>query len=77
MIKTRIANSNDIPGVLSLQEKNLYSNLNEAERKNGFVTTPFTVNQIEEIFKQNGLFIAENEQAELIAYAFAGSWKYF
>lgn len=77
MIKTRIGNSNDISGILALQEKNLYNNLSEIERKNGFVTTPFTVNQIEEIFKQNGLFVAENEQAELIAYAFAGSWKYF
>ena len=77
MIKTRIGNSNDINGILSLQERNLYSNLNEAERKNGFVTTPFTVSQIEEIIKQNGIFIAENEKDGIIAYAFAGSWEYF
>ncbi len=77
MIKTRIGNKNDIDGILSLQEKNLYSNLNEIERRNGFVTTPFTVNQIEEIIKQNGIFVAENKQGEIVAYAFAGSWKYF
>ncbi|MBK7649454.1 MAG: GNAT family acetyltransferase [Flammeovirgaceae bacterium] len=77
MIKTRIGNKNDIDGVLSLQERNLYSKLSEEERKKGFVTTPFTVSQIEEIIKQNGLFVAENEKAVIIAYAFAGSWKYF
>lgn len=77
MIKTRIGTKRDIDGVLSLQEKYLYRNLSEVERKNGFVTTPFTVSQIEEIILQNGLILAENEQNVIIAYAFAGSWKYF
>lgn len=77
MIKTRIGNKNDIDGVLSLQEKYLYRNLSETERKSGFVTTPFTVGQIEEILMQNGLILAENEEDVIIAYAFAGSWKYF
>ena len=77
MITTRIGNNHDIKGILSLQEKYLFRNLNEEERKKGFVTTPFTINQIEEIILQNGIFIVENEKAEIIAYAFAGSWKYF
>ncbi len=77
MVKTRIGNKNDIGGVLSLQDKYLYSKLNEAERKEGFVTTPFTVNQLEEIITQNGLIVAENEENIIVAYAFAGSWKYF
>ena len=77
MVKTRIGNSHDIAGILSLQEENLYNNLNEVARKNGFVTTPFTVNQIEEIIKQNGIFVAENARNMITAYAFAGSWKYF
>ena len=77
MIKTRIGNKNDITGILSLQEKYLFRNLTDEERKSGFVTTPFTVNQIEEIIKQNGIFVAENENHVIIAYAFAGSWKYF
>ena len=77
MIKTRIGNTNDINGILSLQEKNLYKNLNPIEQKNGFVTTPFTISQIEKIIQQNGIFVAENEQKAIIAYAFAGSWEYF
>ena len=76
MVKTRVGNQNDIAGVLALQKKYLYKNLTVSERKNGFVTTPFTTNQIEEIIQQNGLFVAENEQS-IIAYMFAGSWEYF
>jgi len=77
MIKIRIGNKEDFPGVLALQEKYLYRNLNEIERKSGFVTTPFTSEQIEEILEQNGLFVAENEAGTIISYAFAGSWNYF
>lgn len=77
MIKTRIGKKEDIPGMFSLQEKYLYKNLTEIERKNGFVTTPFTITQIEEILNQNGLFVAEDEAGNIISYAFAGSWKYF
>ena len=77
MITTRIGNKSDINGVLSLQEKYLFRNLSEIERESGFVTTPFTVPQLEEIIKQNGIFVAENEKHEIVAYAFAGSWKYF
>lgn len=77
MIKTSIGDKNDITGILSLQEKNLFSNLDNEERKGGFVTTPFTVTQIEEIIKQHGIFVAKNSENEIIAYAFAGSWDYF
>lgn len=77
MINTRIAHPNDIPGILALQERYLYRNLNEAEREKGFVTTPFTIPQIEEVLLQKGLFVAVNENAAIIAYAFAGSWRYF
>lgn len=77
MINTRIGTTNDINGILSLQEKYLYRNLSESERQKGFVTTPFTTNQIEDIIQQNGIFIAENENDVIVAYAFAGSWGYF
>lgn len=77
MVKTRIAQIADIASVLSLQEKYLFRNLNEEERLEGFVTTPFTVGQIEEILEQNGLFVGVDENNAIIAYAFAGSWQYF
>ncbi|MDN3723687.1 GNAT family acetyltransferase [Aequorivita sp. SDUM287046] len=76
-MKTRLGNKADIVEILELQEKYLFRNMTDAERKNGFVTTPFTVKQIDEIIGENGIFITENEKEELIAYAFAGSWSYF
>lgn len=76
MITTQLATKSDIPGVLRLQEKYLFRNMSEEERKEGFVTTPFTVAQIEEILKQNGLFVAK-DQDEVVAYIFAADWKYF
>ena len=77
MIKTSKGTQADIPGILELQEKNLFRNLTEEELKKGFVTTPFTVEQLNELMELNGVFVAKNENEKVIAYAFAGSWKYF
>src|SRR5690554_7435309 len=77
MLTTRLGTSNNIEGILSLQEKYLYRNLSEEERKKGFVTTPFTIMQIEEIIVQRGMFVVSDECNVIVAYAFAGSWKYF
>ncbi|MDD3744751.1 MAG: hypothetical protein PHX54_14105 [Lentimicrobiaceae bacterium] len=77
MIVTRLGNHHDIDGVLALQEKYLYSKLTESERMHGFVTTPFTADQLIGIIKQNGLFVANDQNHNIVAYAFAGSWKYF
>jgi|SRR5690625_642526 len=74
---TTPATPTDIPGVLELQEKYLYRNMTEQERKEGFVTTPFTQQQIEDILKEKGLFVAKNKADEVVAYIFAASWKYF
>lgn len=75
-MKARIATSLDVDGVLALQDLYLYARLNEEERKRGFVTTPFSRQQIEEIMDMDGLFIAEEDQ-EIIAYVYAGTWDYF
>ena len=75
-MESRLATNHDIHQVLALQKQNLSTNLSEAEREDGYVTTPFTYAQIREIIGQKGLFVTEIEK-EIIAYAFAGSWKYF
>jgi hypothetical protein len=72
----RKATSADIQGVLELQDKYLLVNTPENERQNGFVTTPFTIPQLEEIISLDGLFLAVDEH-KIVAYAFAGSWTYF
>ncbi|MES2418055.1 MAG: GNAT family acetyltransferase [Bacteroidota bacterium] len=66
----------DIDGVLDLQRKYLVSNLTLPAQKDGFVTTPFTIEQIEQVMLEDGLFIAKHEN-EVVAYIFAGSWAYF
>jgi len=76
MIITRTGIQADIPGILTLQDQNLYGKMTEAERANGFVTTPFIPEQIEAIIEQDGLFVAE-DKGIIIAYVFAGTWAYF
>lgn len=71
----RSGKSSDIEEILALQERNLYSNLSELERANGFVTTLFTTSQIEDLLDEQGIFVAE-KNAHIIGYAYAGSWQY-
>lgn len=75
-METRIAQVSDIPDILRLQDRYLFDNLSEAERQQGFVTTPFTTDQLLHILGVGGLFLVL-EQHILIGYAFAGSWDYF
>lgn len=76
MIISRKGTQADIPGILALQDQNLYGKMTKAERVNGFVTTPFLPEQIEAIIEQDGLFVAEYN-GTIIAYVFAGTWAYF
>ncbi len=75
-IKMQIAFVDDIESFLELQAKYLVSNLSEEQRKDGFVTTPFTIEQLKEIIKTEGLFVAKIRE-KVIGYAFAGTWAYF
>ncbi len=71
-----IATIDDIPQVLNLQQKYLWANLSEDEKDAGFVTTPFTISQLQDVISQQGLFLAKQER-ELVAYCFGASWQYF
>lgn len=73
---TRVATESDIDEILELQSRNLYTKLSEAERAEGFVTTPFTVEQIKALLTQPGVFVAE-KQGRVVGYAFAGNWDFF
>ena len=82
MIQIRPAKLSDLPGFLTLQSRNLLSNLSEPEQKNGFVTTAFTVTQIEALLAEGGVFVAVETTADgqtetVIGYALAVSWIYF
>jgi hypothetical protein len=75
-IKLELAQLDNIPSILTLQELYLVSNLSEGEKEAGFVTTPFTTTQLTDIIEQEGLFIAKDRD-RVIAYIFAGSWDFF
>ena len=73
---TRTAIELDIPGILELQSANLLTNIAAAELAGGFVTTPFTVSQLQTLLTQDGIFVVE-EQGQIAGYVFAGSWDFF
>jgi hypothetical protein len=75
-IQLEVAKLIDIEGVLDLQKLHLVSNLTEEEKKFGFVTTPFSVEQLVYVIHNEGLFIAKDDN-KIIAYVFAESWNFF
>jgi hypothetical protein len=73
----KIANRDDVDGVLKLQFKYHVDSINKKDRKDGFVTTSFTKEQLTELVeKEKGLFIAL-KNGEIVAYLMAASWGYW
>ena len=67
----------DIPKIESLQKRYHVSFINEEEKKNGFVTTLFTPEQLTELIeKEDGISIACDGD-KVVAYAMAGSWQFW
>ncbi len=67
----------DISGVLSLQSRYLWANLTEEQRKAGFVTTPFTPEQVATVIEQyQGLYVALCG-TEVVGYAYGAAWQYW
>lgn len=72
----KIATKEDIPGIIALHQANLIVNLNEKEKKAGFVTTSLTEEQIQTVIDQKGLFVAKKE-ATIIGFIIAADWDFF
>ncbi len=73
----RLAQINDIDKVLALHKKYQVDSINEEDKKDGFITTNFTKEQLTRlIVEEQGLFIALEEN-KIIAYVMAASWHYF
>jgi hypothetical protein len=76
-MQARMATAEDFAGILQLQAANLYTNLTPEQRSiQGFVTTPFTVAQLEDLLAQTGVFVVE-KSGQIGGYALAGSWRFF
>ncbi len=73
----KIAQLNDIDGILKLHSKYQIDTIKDEDKKDGFVTTPFTKEQLADIInKEQGIFIALDGQ-EVIGYVMSASWGYW
>ncbi len=76
-MKFREACISDIPKVLELHFRYQVDSIKEEDKADGFVTTPFTKEQmIALIEEENGLFIALDGD-EVVAYVMAASWQFW
>ncbi len=81
----REATVSDIDAVLALHSKYQIDSIAEEDKKDGFVTTPFTRQQLSELIeRESGLFIALDEADEgpsgvkrVAAYVMAASWQFW
>jgi GNAT superfamily N-acetyltransferase len=73
----KIAEIKDIEKVLELHFRYQVDSIKEEDKKDGFVTTPFTKEQlIDLITQEEGLFIALDND-EVIAYVMSASWQFW
>lgn len=77
-ITVRLALKEDIIEVKKLLETHHVKNLNEEERKDGFVTTDMTIQQLTSLQeKENGITIAiDNTNNKIVALLLGGSWDF-
>ena len=73
----RNATISDIPQIEELQKRYHVSFISEEEKKNGFVTTLFTTEQLTELIKQEDGISLACDGDKVIAYAMAGSWQFW
>ena len=73
----KIATLDDIEATLKLHAKYQVDTIAEEDKKDGFVTTAFTVEELTQLIEQEqGLFIAK-EGDEVLAYVMAASWGFW
>lgn len=77
-ITIRLATKSDIVGVKELLEVHHVKNLSEEEKKDGFVTTDMTIEQLTSLQeKENGITIAiDNKTNKMVALLLGGSWDF-
>ncbi|NCO00903.1 MAG: GNAT family acetyltransferase [Epsilonproteobacteria bacterium] len=76
-MKLKIAELSDINKVLKLHFRYQIDSIKEEDKKDGFVTTAFTKEQLTELIeKEQGLFIALKED-EVVAYVMSASWHFW
>lgn len=73
----KVAELSDINDVLELHYKYQVDSIKEEDKKDGFVTTPFTKEQLTSLIeKEQGLFIARLDD-KVVAYVMCASWQFW
>ena len=73
----KIATVDDIEATLKLHKKYQVDSIKEEDKKDGFVTTAFTKEELTQLITQEqGLFIAK-EGDEVLAYVMSASWEFW
>lgn len=75
-MKLKIAELTDIDAVLTLHAKYQIDGIKEEDKKDGFVTTAFTKEELSQLVEEQGLFIAK-EGDVVLAYVMAASWQFW
>ena len=73
----KLAQIEDIEKVLELHFKYQIDSIKEEDKKDGFITTAFTKEQMKNlILEEEGLFIAIQNK-KIVGYAMSASWKFW
>lgn len=77
MIELKKATIEEIDDVIALHNKYHIFTILEEDKKDGFVTTAFTYEELKDLIeKEEGLFIAKKDD-KVIAYIMSASWKFW
>jgi hypothetical protein len=72
-----VAQRSDIDATLELHYRYQIDSIAEEDKKDGFVTTPFTRQSLAELItKEKGLFIAK-KNGRVVAYVMAAAWEFW
>ena len=73
----KVAELSDIESTLKLHYKYQVDSIDKKDKKDGFITTPFTKKQLANLINnEKGLFVAKKDGC-VIAYAMSASWKFW
>ena len=76
-MKLKVAELKDIGSVLDLHYRYQIDTISDKDKKDGFVTTPFSHDELSKLItEEQGLFIAQQDD-QVLAYVMAASWEYW
>jgi len=76
-VSVRLAVRADFSDILRLQSQNFIDNLSPDERADGFISTPFSLELMNELEAPNRFLVARDDGTNALAgYVFAGSWEF-